>query len=49
MDGLLDVLRVEKGYRKGEPRKVMLGMFALLGDDDMRTTEYRAELAGVLY
>lgn len=49
MDGLLDVLRVDKGYRKGEPRKVMLGMFALLGDDDTRTTEYRAELAGVLY
>ena len=49
MDGLLEVLRVEKDYRKGEPRKVMLGMFALLGDDDTRTREYRGELASVLY
>ena len=49
MDGLLDVLRIDKAYRKGEPRAVMLGMFALLGDDDTRTREYRGELASVLY
>ncbi len=49
MDGLLDVLRKDKRYRKGQPREVMLGVFALLGDDDPMTREYRNELASVLF
>jgi putative thioredoxin len=49
MDGLLDVLRQDKRYRKGEPRQVMVGVFELLGDDDATTREYRGELASVLY
>lgn len=49
MDGLLDVLRQDKRYRKGQPRLVMLGVFELLGDDDTATREYRSELASVLY
>lgn len=49
MDGLLDVLRQDKRYRKGEPRLVMLGIFELLGDDDPVTREYRNELASVLF
>lgn len=49
MDGLLDVLRVNKKYRDGEPRKVILGVFALLGEDDPTTREYREELASVLF
>jgi putative thioredoxin len=49
MDGLLDVLRQDKRYRKGEPRQVMVGVFELLGDDDPSTREYRGELASVLF
>ncbi len=49
MDGLLDVLRQDKKYRKGEPRLVMLGMFELLGEDDPITRAYRSELASVLF
>ena len=49
MDGLLDVLRENKRYRKGEPRLVMLGVFELLGDDDPVTREYRNGLASVLF
>ena len=49
MDGLLEVLRQEKGFRKGEPRMVILGVFALLGDDDPLTPQYRDELAGILF
>ena len=49
MDGLLDVLRQDKRYRKGQPRLVMLGVFELLGEDDPATRQYRAELASVLY
>ena len=49
MDGLLDVLRQNKKYRRGEPRLAMLGLFELLGDDDPLTREYRGELASVLF
>jgi len=49
MDGLLEVLRTDKKYRGGEPRKVMLGIFALLGEDDPLTREYRDGLANVLF
>jgi putative thioredoxin len=49
MDALLEVLRQDKRYRKGEPRRVLLAIFALLGDDDALTFEYRRELATVLY
>ena len=49
MDGLLEVLRQDKKYRKGEPRLVMLGIFELLGEDDPLTRAYRSELASVLF
>ena len=49
LDGLLDVLRQDKRYRKSQPRLVMLSVFELLGDDDATTREYRRELASVLY
>lgn len=47
MDGLLDVLRQNKRY--GQARQVMLGLFALLGNDDDLTQAYRPELASVLF
>jgi len=49
MDGLIDVLRQDKHYRKGAPRQVLLGLFILLGDDDPLTRQYRDELASVLF
>jgi putative thioredoxin len=49
MDGLLDVLRQDKRYRKGEARDVMLGLFELLGTDNTLTQQYRNELATVLF
>jgi len=49
LDGLLDVLRQDKRYRRGEPRLVMLGIFELLGEDDPLTRAYRSELASVLF
>lgn len=49
MDGLLDVLRQNKRYRKSEPRNVMLAIFELLGDNDDLTQTYRNELAIVLF
>jgi putative thioredoxin len=49
MDGLLDILRQDKGYRHGLPRRVMLALFVLLGDEDPITRQYRDELASVLF
>ena len=49
MDGLLEILRQDKNYNNGLPRKVLLGLFALLGDDDPLTREYRSELASILF
>lgn len=49
LDGLVDVLRQDKRYRKGEPRDVMLGVFELLGSDNTLTQQYRQELASVLF
>lgn len=49
MDGLLDILRQDKHYRKGLPKSILLALFALLGDDDLLTRQYRDELASVLF
>jgi putative thioredoxin len=49
MDGLLDILRQDKSHREGLPKKVMLSLFALLGDEDPLTRQYRDELASVLF
>jgi len=49
LDGLLEVLRQNKKFRKGEPRLVILGVFELLGEDDPLTRDYRNELASVIF
>ncbi len=49
MDELLAVLRLDKRYRNGEPRVLMLALFDLLGETDPLTREYRNKLAGVLF
>ena len=49
MDGLLDVLRQDKHYRDDEVRRVMVGLFELLGDGNPLTQQYRSELALVLF
>jgi len=49
LDGLLDILRENKGYRNGAARKAVLGIFELLGEDNPLTRQYRQELASVLF
>jgi putative thioredoxin len=49
MDGLLDILRQDKIYRKGLPRQLLLALFLLLGDEDPLTRQYRDELASVIF
>ena len=49
LDGLLGVLRQDKNFRRGDPRLVILGIFAMLGDDDPLTRQYREELASIIF
>lgn len=49
LDGLMDILRENKGYRDGAARKLILAIFALLGDENSLTRQYRQELASVLF
>jgi len=49
MDGLLDILRRDKHYRDDMPRKVMLGIFEVLGQKHPLTRQYRRELAMALF
>jgi putative thioredoxin len=49
MDGLIDILRQNKHYRNDEARKVLLGLFEVLGDNHPFTQQYRRELAMVLF
>jgi putative thioredoxin len=49
MDGLLELLRADKGYRGGEARKAAVGVLLLMGEDNEQTRPYRKELASLLF
>lgn len=49
LDGLLDVIRANKRYRSGAPRKFILAIFVLLGEEDPLTQRYRSELGSALF
>jgi len=49
LDGILDVLRQEKHYRRGEAHRAALGLLELLGEAHPLTRQYRDELASVLF
>lgn len=49
LDGLLEVLREDKGYRDGQVKEVALGIFALLGNEDPLTQQYRPQVAMLLF
>lgn len=49
MDGMIEILRQDKHYRNDEVRKVLLGLFEILGNNHPLTQQYRQELALVLF
>jgi len=49
IDGLLDIIRQEKHYRKDKARDVLLGLLELLDPDAQQTRQYRSELATILF
>lgn len=49
LDGLLEILKKDKHYRRGNAHNAILGVFALLGGDHPITEEYRSLLANALF
>ena len=49
LDGLLEILKQNKSYRSGGPRKIILGVFELLGNNHLLVIDYRAQLANALF
>ncbi len=49
LDGLLDILRRNKRYKKDLARQVVLALLQLLGDADPDTRQYRSELSTILF
>jgi putative thioredoxin len=49
MDGLLELLRENKAYRKGQARKAAIGLLVLMGEENPLTRMYRNELASLLF
>ena len=46
---LLAIVRQDKQYRQGEPKFVMLALFALMGEQDATVQAYRQQLASALF
>lgn len=46
---LLTVVYQDKTYREGEAKKVMLGLFELIGEDDDLSRAYRQQLASAIF
>ncbi len=49
MDGLLEIMRRDKRYRDDMPRKLMVALFEILGQNHPLTKQYRRELSMVLF
>ncbi len=49
IDGLLEILRHDKRYRRERAHQVVLALFELLDPDADQTREYRSELASILF
>jgi putative thioredoxin len=49
LDGLLELLRLDKNYRNGKARKLVIAVLEILGDENDLTRQYRAELASVIF
>lgn len=49
LDGLLEILKKDKRYRGGQPKKIILGVFELLGSDHPLVVDYRTQLANTLF
>ncbi|TAK12543.1 MAG: thioredoxin [Anaerolineae bacterium] len=48
-DGLLDLVRGEKNYARGEARKALLAVLEMMNPEAVETRDYRRELSALLF
>lgn len=46
---LMTIIETDRRFREGAAHKAMLDLFALMGDDDPRTVQYRQQLSWLLF
>jgi putative thioredoxin len=49
LDGLMDILRQNKHFRRDRGKQVVLGMLELLDQENEQTRQYRKELTSILF
>jgi putative thioredoxin len=49
LDGLIDLVKRDKSYRRGAARSIILGVFELLGEEHHLVSDYRDQLANALF
>ncbi len=49
LDGFLDIIRKNKGFKRGMVHQLILAILMVVGDDDPEIRAYRAELASILF
>jgi len=49
LDGLLEILNINKNYRKGNAKLSFLGILEILGNQDSEARKYREELSTILF
>jgi len=49
LDGLLDIMRIDKDYRQGQIRHMIVALLHLLGEDNPQTRPYRSEFSSLLF
>ena len=49
LDGLFELLRQDKSYLDGMPKKIALAILELMGEGNPDTRQYRSELASILF
>lgn len=49
LDGLLEILNINKNFRKGNAKYAFLGILEILGEEDPEARSYREELSTVLF
>ncbi|MGB4595332.1 MAG: tetratricopeptide repeat protein [Anaerolineaceae bacterium] len=49
LDGLLDIIKLDKHYRDGWAREIYLAILQVLGDENPEVRQYRADLTNALF
>ena len=49
IEGFLDILRIDKNYKNGKPKEIILALLEILGSQSKESRLYRSEFASILH